>query len=118
MSLLLPVLLFFPLLGALVMYPLRGAPNVAKKVAMGTALIEIVFAAITWAFYSVPAAQAGMARSSVAVATHMGGIVTEHAQTAFADGMHLALLITAGIVVAAAIAVATLLRPSAPAKQR
>ena len=59
MNLLLPVLLVFPLVGALVMYPLRGTPDVAKRVAMGTALLEIVLAAITWAAYSVPAARAG-----------------------------------------------------------
>jgi NADH-quinone oxidoreductase subunit M len=58
-NLLLPVLLVFPLVGALVMYPLRGNPDVAKKVAIGTALLQIVLAAITWAAYSVPAAQAG-----------------------------------------------------------
>jgi len=51
-----------------------------------------------------------MARSSVAVATHLGGAVAAQAHTAFADGMHLALLIAAGIAAAAAITVATLLR--------
>jgi NADH-quinone oxidoreductase subunit M len=55
----LPVLLVFPVVGALVMYPLRGNPATAKKVAMGTALLEIVLAAVTWAAYSVPAAVAG-----------------------------------------------------------
>ena len=64
----------------------------------------------------LPAAQAGPARSSVAAAARMGGIVTEQAQTAFTDGMHLALLIAAGIVAAAAIAVAALMRQSAPAE--
>ena len=59
MNLLLPVLLVFPLLGALVMYPLRGNPRVAKQVAMGTALLQIVLAAVTWFAYSVPAAEAG-----------------------------------------------------------
>ena len=47
MNLLLPVLLVFPLVGALVMYPLRGNPDTAKKVAMGTALLEIVLAAVS-----------------------------------------------------------------------
>ena len=51
-----------------------------------------------------------MARSSVAVATRLGGAVAVQAHTAFADGMHLALLIAAGIAAAAAIMVATLLR--------
>ena len=59
MNLLLPVLLVFPLVGALVMYPLRGTPDVAKKVAIGTALLQIVLAAVTWFAYSVPAAEAG-----------------------------------------------------------
>ena len=39
MNLLLPVLLVFPLVGALVMYPLRGNPDVAKKVAKVTGAI-------------------------------------------------------------------------------
>jgi EmrB/QacA subfamily drug resistance transporter len=56
------------------------------------------------------AAQAGLARSSVAVATHLGGAVAAQAQSAFADGMHLALYVAAGIVTAAALGVATLLR--------
>ena len=69
----------------------------------------------------LPAAQAGAARSSVAVAARLGGAATAQARTAFAGGMHLALLIAAGIVVVAAIAVAPLLRgrdqagPSPPA---
>lgn len=67
---------------------------------------------------NLPAAQAGPARSSVAAATRMGGIVAVHAQTAFADGMQLALLITAGIVAAAAVAVAVLMRRGAPLTQR
>jgi EmrB/QacA subfamily drug resistance transporter len=58
----------------------------------------------------LPAAQADQARSSVAVASRMGGAVAAQADNAFADGMHLALYIAAGIVIAAAIAVATLLR--------
>jgi MFS family permease len=58
----------------------------------------------------LPAAAAARARSSVAVATHLGGAVSAQAHTAFADGLHIALLIAAGIVAAAAIAVAALLR--------
>jgi EmrB/QacA subfamily drug resistance transporter len=56
------------------------------------------------------AAQAGAARSSVAVAALLGGTAAAQARTAFTDGMHLALFIAAGIVAAAAIAVAVLLR--------
>lgn len=66
----------------------------------------------------LPAAQAGLARSSVAAATRMGGTVAVHAQAAFADGMQLALLITAGIVAAAAVAVAVLMRHGAPLTDR
>ena len=40
----------------------------------------------------------------------LGGDGPAQAHTAFADGLHLALLIAAGLVAAAAIAVATLLR--------
>src|SRR5215469_10716579 len=58
----------------------------------------------------LPAAQAGQARSSVAVAARMGGAVAAQAHSAFADGMHLALYIAAGIVIAAAAGVAALLR--------
>jgi MFS family permease len=58
----------------------------------------------------LPAAQAASARSSVAIATRMGPALAAQAHSAFADGMHLALYIAAGIVLAAAIAVGTLLR--------
>jgi len=57
----------------------------------------------------LPAAVAVKARSSVAIATHLGGPVAAQAHTAFAAGLHLALLITAGIVAAAAVAVFALL---------
>ncbi len=60
--------------------------------------------------HRLPAAEAGQARASVAIASHLGGAVAAQAHTAFADGLHLALLIAAGIVAAAAIGVATLLR--------
>jgi sugar phosphate permease len=61
----------------------------------------------------MPAAQAGLARSSVAIAVRLGGPVAVQARTAFADGLHLALLVAAGIACCAAIAVATLLRDRA-----
>jgi fucose permease len=60
--------------------------------------------------HHLPAAEAGQARASVALASRLGGAVAAQAHTAFADGLHLALLIAAGIVIAAAIGVATLLR--------
>jgi EmrB/QacA subfamily drug resistance transporter len=56
------------------------------------------------------AAEAASARSSVAVATRLGPAVAAQARTAFADGMHLALYIAAGIVLAAVITVGTILR--------
>jgi EmrB/QacA subfamily drug resistance transporter len=56
------------------------------------------------------AAQIARARTSVAVAVHLGPAVAAPARLAFADGLHLALLIAAGIATAAAIAVATILR--------
>jgi MFS family permease len=61
----------------------------------------------------IPAVQADSARSSVAAATRLGPAVAAQARTAFADGMHLALYIAAGIVLAAAITVGTLLRDRA-----
>jgi EmrB/QacA subfamily drug resistance transporter len=63
----------------------------------------------------LPPAQAASARSSVAAATRLGPAAAAQARTAFADGMHLALYIAAGIVLAAAITVGTLLRDRAPA---
>jgi hypothetical protein len=41
---------------------------------------------------------------------HLNAVAAAQARIAFADALHLALLIAAGIVIAAAIAVATLLR--------
>jgi len=61
----------------------------------------------------LPAAQADQARSSVAIAVRLGGPVAAQARTAFADGLHLALLIAAGIVCCAAVAVVVLLRDRA-----
>jgi EmrB/QacA subfamily drug resistance transporter len=58
----------------------------------------------------VPAAQAGAARASVAVAVHLGGTAAAHARGAFADGLHLALLTAAAITLAAAIVTAILMK--------
>lgn len=66
----------------------------------------------------LPAADVAMARSSVAVAVRLGGAAATQADSAFADGLRLALLVSAGIVLAAAVAVALLLgehRAAAPA---
>lgn len=57
----------------------------------------------------LPAADVAMARSSVAVAVRLGGAAATQAGSAFADGLRLALLVCAGIVLAAAVAVALLL---------
>ncbi len=84
--------------------------------AVGIAVLASILTATYQSHLSldhVPAAQAAAARSSVAVATRLGGTVAAHAQVAFADGMQLALLITAGIVAAAAVSVAVLMRQSA-----
>jgi len=58
-NLLLPVLLVFPLAGALVMYPLRRNVPVAKAAAMTTALLEFVLVVVTWVGYSTDAASSG-----------------------------------------------------------
>ena len=82
--------------------------------AVGIAVLASVLTATYKSHLSlahVPAAQAAAARSSVAVATHLGGTVAVQAQTAFADGMQLALLIAAGLVAVAAVIVALLMRP-------
>ena len=82
--------------------------------AVGIAVLASVLTATYKSHLSlahVPAAQAAAARSSVAVATHLGGTVAAQAQTAFADGMQLALLIAAGLVAVAAVTVALLMRP-------
>jgi EmrB/QacA subfamily drug resistance transporter len=81
--------------------------------AVGIAVLASVLTATYQSHLSlahVPAAQAAAARSSVAVATHLGGTVAVQAQTAFADGMQLALLIAAGLVAVAAVTVALLMR--------
>jgi hypothetical protein len=58
----------------------------------------------------LPAAVAGQARDSFAVAVHLGGPVAAHADTAFTDGLRIALLVGAGSALLAAIVVALLLR--------
>jgi EmrB/QacA subfamily drug resistance transporter len=58
----------------------------------------------------MPPQAAEAARSSLAAATAIGGPVVARAQSAFAAGLHAALLGAAGVAVAAAVAVALLLR--------
>jgi MFS family permease len=93
-----------------------SALNDLSREVGGAVGIAVMASVLTAAYQShlhlahLPAAQADKVRSSVAVAAHFGGTVFAQAQQAFADGMHLALLIVAGIAVGAAIAIATLLR--------
>jgi MFS family permease len=89
--------------------------------AVGIAVLASVLTATYQSHLSLahlPAAEAVTARASVAAATRLGGTVTWHAQTAFTDGMHLALLIAAGIVAATAITVAVLMRQGTPLTRR
>src|SRR5579875_3455920 len=87
--------------------------------AVGIAVLASILTAVYQASLRpgpIPAAQIASARSSVAVATRLGPAVAAQARTAFADGMHLALYIAAGIVAAAAITVGTLLRDHSQAR--
>jgi hypothetical protein len=92
-----------------------SALNDLSREVGGAVGIAVLASVLTAAYQShlrlprLPAAVAGKARSSVAVATHLGGDVAGRAQVAFASGMHLALLVAAGLVIAAAVAVAALL---------
>jgi hypothetical protein len=93
-----------------------SALNDLSRETGGAVGIAVLASVLTAAYAShlhlagLSAAQAGAARSSVAVAARLGGAAAAQARTAFTDGMHLALFIAAGIVAAAAIAVAVLLR--------
>ncbi len=93
-----------------------SALNDLSREVGGAVGIAVLASILTAAYQShlhlthLPAAEADSARSSVAVAAHLGGVDAAQAHNAFAAGMHLALLIAAGIAIAAAIAVGTLLR--------
>jgi EmrB/QacA subfamily drug resistance transporter len=93
-----------------------SALNDLSREVGGAVGIAVLASVLTAAYQShlhlthLPAAEAAKARASVAVAAHFGGAVVDQAQHAFADGMHLALLIAAGIAISAAIAIAALLR--------
>ncbi|MCH6167016.1 NADH-quinone oxidoreductase subunit M [Pseudonocardia alaniniphila] len=58
-SVLLLVLLLLPLIGALVVAPMKENPRLARLVALGFALVELVITAITWLSYSVADAANG-----------------------------------------------------------
>jgi EmrB/QacA subfamily drug resistance transporter len=88
--------------------------------ALGIAVIGSVMTAIYRSQLSipgVPAAVLGKAKDSVAIAARIGGPVAAKADTAFIDGIHIALYTAAGAAVLAAIAVFVLLsrRTSTPA---
>src|SRR6266581_4069084 len=93
-----------------------SAINDLSREVGGAVGIAVLASILTSAYQShlhlghLPAAVAVKARASVAIATHLGGPVAAQAHTAFADGLHLALVIAAGIVAAAAVAVFALLR--------
>ncbi|HLU56408.1 MAG TPA: NADH-quinone oxidoreductase subunit M [Pseudonocardia sp.] len=59
-SVLLLILLVLPLVGALVVAPMRGNPSGAKLTAMGFALVSLVFTVIAWLAYSPAAVERGM----------------------------------------------------------
>ena len=56
---LLLILFLVPLLGALVLVPMKSSPGAAKAVAMGVAIVELALVALVWASYSTAAAAAG-----------------------------------------------------------
>jgi NADH-quinone oxidoreductase subunit M len=58
-SVLLLILLLLPLVGALVVAPMKANPRGAKLTALGFALVELVLTVVTWFAYSVPAAASG-----------------------------------------------------------
>ena len=93
-----------------------SALNDLSREVGGAVGIAVMASVLTTAYQShlvlgrLPAAQAGQARSSVAVAVHMGAAVAAPARAAFADGLHLALLIAACVVMGAAITIVILLR--------
>jgi EmrB/QacA subfamily drug resistance transporter len=80
--------------------------------ALGIAVIGSVMTAIYRSHLSipgVPAAVLGKAKDSVAIAARIGGPVAAKADTAFIDGIHIALYTAAGAAALAAIAVFLLL---------
>jgi EmrB/QacA subfamily drug resistance transporter len=80
--------------------------------ALGIAVIGSIMTAVYRSHLTVTGVSAAVldqARDSLAVASRLGGPVSAHADTAFIDGIHIALLAAAGTVVLAALAVAVLL---------
>jgi EmrB/QacA subfamily drug resistance transporter len=86
--------------------------------ALGTAVIGSIVTAAYSSSLQIPGAPAPVvakARSSFAVAIHLGGSTGAHAQSAFVDGIHAGLLSAAGAAVLAACSVGILLRHDAKA---
>jgi len=80
--------------------------------ALGIAVVGSIVTAVYRAnlhLTGVPAAAAGKARGSFALAIHAGGLVKASASSAFVDGIHTGLLYAAGAALLAAIMVAVLL---------
>lgn len=80
--------------------------------ALGIAVIGSIMTAIYRGHLTVtgvPGTVLDKARDSLAVASRIGGPVSAQASTAFIDGLHIALLAAAGIVLLAALAVVALL---------
>jgi EmrB/QacA subfamily drug resistance transporter len=80
--------------------------------ALGIAVLGSIMTAIYRNHLSlpgVPAAVAGKARDSLAIAAHLGEPIATKANSAFIDGFHLAFFAAAGVAGLAAIAVAVLL---------
>ncbi len=80
--------------------------------ALGIAVIGSIMTAIYRGHLTVtgvPAAVLDRARDSLAAASRIGGPVSAQANTAFIDGIHIALLAAAGTAILAALAVAALL---------
>jgi EmrB/QacA subfamily drug resistance transporter len=81
--------------------------------AFGIAVIGSVLTATYRSHLHLPGASAAVvakARASFGVASHMGGAVAPHAQSAFVSGMHAALYCASGAAALGAVAVAILLR--------
>jgi EmrB/QacA subfamily drug resistance transporter len=87
-----------------------SALNDLSREVGGAVGIAVLASVLTAGYQSHLPADAAAAKTSVAVAAHLGGAVFAQAQVAFTDGMALALRIAAGIALAAAIAIAILLR--------
>ena len=80
--------------------------------ALGIAVIGSIVTAVyrtSLHLTGIPAAAAGKARGSFALAIHAGGLVKASASSAFVDGIHTGLLYAAGAALLAAIMVAVLL---------